>query len=95
MTRIKVKQLIWDEWNIEHIKKHHVSQKEVAKLAENIFLHKKAKLGRYVIIGRVGSRILSVFIKRKGVGVYYVVTARDAAKQERRAVYEKEKKQNA
>lgn len=91
MTRIKVKELIWNEWNMEHIKKHHVSQEEVAELAQNIFIHKRAKLGRYVIIGRVSARILSVFIKRKGIGVYYVVTARDAAKKERRMVYEKEK----
>lgn len=91
MTRIKIKKLTWDEFNVEHIKKHNVTQDEVEGVARNIIAHKKAKLGRYLIIGRVGSRILSVAISRKGVGVYYPITARDAARKERRQVYEKEK----
>ena len=95
MTRIVVRKLVWDERNIEHIKKHNVIQDEVEEIAGNIIVHKKAKQGRYLIIGRVGSRILSVVINRKGVGIYYPVTARDAAKKERRQVYEKEQKQIA
>lgn len=92
MTRIKIKHLIWDDWNLEHIKKHKVSPSEVKEVAKNIIAHKRAKLGRYLIIGRVGSRILSIIINRRGVGIYYPVTARDAAKKERMKVYEKEKK---
>lgn len=91
MTRIIVKKLIWDEWNIEHIKKHNVSQNEVEEIAGKIIAHKKAKKGRYLIIGRVGLRILSVAINRKEVGSYYPVTARDSDKKERKIVYEKEK----
>ena len=92
MTRIIVKQLVWDEWNIEHIKKHNVAQNEVEEVARSAVVHKKAKQGRYLIISRVGSRILSVIINRKRVGVYYPITARDASKKERRQLYEKEKK---
>lgn len=92
MTRILVKKLIWDKWNIEHIKKHGITVEEVENISRNIIAHKKAKQGRYLIIGRAGSRILSVIINRKGVGIYYPVTARDAAKKERRSAYEKEKK---
>lgn len=93
MTRIIVKELIWDEWNLEHIKKHNVSQEEVTEITHNIITHERVKQGRYLVIGRVGSRILSVIISRKGTGIYYIVTARDAAKKERRKVYEKEEKQ--
>lgn len=93
MTRIVVKKLIWDKYNVRHIKKHHVVQDEVEKIVENIITHKKVKLGRYSIFGRVSSRILTVIIKRKGTGIYYPITARDAAKKERRKIYEKEKKQ--
>ncbi len=92
MTRIVVKELVWNEWNIEHIKKHNVVQNEVEGATRNATVHKKAKQGRYLIIGRVGSRILSVIVNRKRVGIYYPVTARDAARKERRQVYEKEKK---
>lgn len=48
-------------------------------------------MGRYAIFGRAGSRILTVIINRKGIGVYYPVTARDAAKKERQRVYKYEK----
>lgn len=92
MTRIVVKKLIWDEYNIEHIRKHDVTKDEVEEIASNIIAHEKAKQGRYLVIGRAGSRILSVFLNRKGVGIYYPVTARDAAKKERKKVYGKEEK---
>lgn len=91
MTRIKIKKLVWDEWNVEHIKKHDVSQDEVEEVAIKIITHKKAKKGRYLIIGRAGSRLISVAVNRKGIGVYYPVMARDSAKKERKVVYEKEK----
>ncbi|OGE37559.1 hypothetical protein A3B45_00895 [Candidatus Daviesbacteria bacterium RIFCSPLOWO2_01_FULL_39_12] len=92
MTRIIVKKIIWDEWNVEHIRKHNVTQREVEEISKNIITHKKVKLGRYSIFGRVSSRILTVIINRKATGIYYPVTARDAAKKERRRIYEKEKR---
>ncbi|MBI2018130.1 BrnT family toxin [Candidatus Daviesbacteria bacterium] len=95
MTRIIVRKLIWDEWNREHIKKHNVSQQEIEDVSKNVIAHEGTKQGRYLIIGRVGSRILTVIINRKETGIYYPVTARDAAKKERRKIYEKEKKQIA
>jgi len=92
MTRIIVKKLIWDDVNKEHIKKHNVTVGEVEEIAKHIISHQQTKKGRYLIIGRRGHRMLAVIINRKGTGIYYPVTARDAAKKERRRVYEKEKK---
>lgn len=91
MTRIVIKKLIWDEFNVEHIKKHDVRVDEVESLAKNIALHKKAKQGRYSIIGRVGLRMLTAIVDRRELGIYYPVTARNSAKKERRNLYEKEK----
>ena len=91
MTRIVIKKLIWDEHNVEHIKKHNVTVIEVEEIAKSTVTHKKAKKGKYLIIGRAGSRILSVVIGRQGLGIYYPVTARDSDKKERRFLYEKEK----
>ena len=92
MTRIIIKKLIWDEYNIEHIKKHNVTIKEVEQISKGFLAHKKAKEGRYSIFGRSSARILTVIMSRRATGVYYPITARDAAKKERKRVYEKEKK---
>ena len=62
MTRIVVKKLIWDDYNREHIKRHKVSVGEVEEIRKNYLAHKKGKKGRYLMIGRSGSRILSVVI---------------------------------
>jgi len=91
MTRIVIKKLIWDKYNIKHVKRHNVTLDEVETIANNIIVHKKVKQGRYAIIGRAGLRIITVIVSRKGLGIYYPITARDAAKKERRRVYEKEK----
>ena len=93
MTRIVVRELVWDEINLEHIKKHNVSKDEVEK-AKSFILHWRTHTKRYLIVSRVGLRLVSVVLSREGVGKYYPVTARDSGKNERRRVYEKEKKQN-
>lgn len=95
MTKIKVKKLIWQEWNIKHIGKHNVSVKEVEISIINFIAHKHGYKGRYILIGRSGRRIISVIVKREKANTYLVITARDADKKERRIVYEKESKQNS
>ncbi|MBI4064743.1 BrnT family toxin [Candidatus Gottesmanbacteria bacterium] len=91
MTRIIVKKLRWQEWNIKHIKKHHVSVTESEDAAKHLIAHKRGYKGRYIVIGRTGKRILAIIVCREKTGQYVVVTARDADKEERRRVYEKEK----
>ncbi len=95
MTRIIVKKLIWDNWNRLHITKHSVSIEEVEDSVQHLLAHKKAKKGRYLLICRAGTRLLSIFVSRVGTGEYYVATARDSDKKERQIVYEKEKKPNS
>lgn len=92
MTRIIVKQLVFDEHNLEHIKKHNVTREEIEKLGKNFLYHRKTHTGRYLAVGRVSLRILTVIIKRKSVNSYYLITARDASKKEREDLYEKENK---
>ena len=36
MTKIAIEQLIWDEWNREHIKKHNVTQQEVEEATQKL-----------------------------------------------------------
>ena len=91
MTRIIVRKLVWTAYNVAHIKKHGVSSEEVIEVVKKITYHKKTYGNRYLLVGRTGKRIVSVVVHREKTGVYYVVTARDAEKKERRRVYEKEK----
>ncbi len=95
MTRIKVKQLIWNEWNSVHIKKHNVSVSEIESAVKQLIGHKKGHTGRYILIGRSSKRLISTVVRRIKANTYYVVTARDADKKERKIVYEIEKKQNS
>lgn len=92
MTRIVIKELIFDEWNIEHIKKHNIEVLETIRAGKNIIYHKRAREGRYLAIGRSNTRLIALVLKRKATKRYYLVTARDASKKERRKVYAKEKK---
>ncbi|OGG26014.1 hypothetical protein A2960_05670 [Candidatus Gottesmanbacteria bacterium RIFCSPLOWO2_01_FULL_39_12b] len=95
MTRIVIKKLIFDAYNLEHIRKHNVSEMEVIEAGKRIIFHKKSYKSRYLAVGRVNRRLIALAIRRVNTGEYYLVTARDAGKNERRRVYEKEKKQNS
>ena len=91
MTRIIVKELVWDEWNKSHISKHNVTEGEAAEAGKNLIYHRRSYDQRYLAIGRSDKRLITLIISRKGKGRYYLVTARDSDKNERRKVYEKEK----
>lgn len=91
MTRITIKKLVWDAYNIEHIKKHNVTVDEAEEAGKHFISHKKGKKGRYLAIGKSGARLISLIVKRESAGVYYLVTARDSSKKERTQIYEKEK----
>lgn len=91
MTRIIIRKLIWDQYNIEHIKKHNVTVQEAEEAVKNFIAHKKGKSGRYIAMGRSGTRLISLVISRVTIGVYYLTTARDSSKKERKEIYGKEK----
>ena len=94
MTRIVVREIVWDAWNIEHIKKHRVTPEEITVSLRNTSYHKRAHSGRYLVVGRAAKRIITVVLRRKKSTAYYIVTARDANKKERRDLYEKEDTSN-
>ena len=90
MAKIKISQLIWDEWNTEHIKKHNVTIAEVKEAIQNINAHRKGYAGRILLIGRAGKRTLAIVVAPKENSKYYPVTVRDADKKERRLVRDNE-----
>lgn len=75
--------LIWNAKNVEHIAGHGVSLNEVEEAVEDskalLFKHR----GRYVLLGSAWGRILFVVLEWIGTG-YYVITARDVDKKEKR-----------
>ena len=92
MTRIIVKYLVFDKRNLEHVKKHNVTINEIEKVGKNFIYHRKTHTGRYLAVGRVDFRIITIVIKRVSTSKYYPITARDASKKERQDLYEKENK---
>ncbi len=94
MTRIRIKSVTWSEWTINHIQKHAVTVAEAEEAIAGFLAHKHGYKGRYIIIGRSGTRILSVIVKREKEGVYRLITVRDADKKERKLIYDKEDKKN-
>jgi uncharacterized DUF497 family protein len=90
MTRITEDQLIWDSFNINHFKKHNLSVQNILSALSNIVVHRKGYNNRFIILARMDTRILAIIIAAVGKR-YYIVTARDADKKERKLVYEKEK----
>lgn len=92
MTRIKVKEVIFDEWNITHIRKHKIKVEEVIEAGKNLIYHRRTYEDRYLAIGRSGKQLITLILNRKKSGSYYLVTARNSSKKERDTVYEKESK---
>ena len=91
MKAILIKKLIWDKWNIEHIKKHKVKPEEVEQSLKDQFVvfitgHTK----RVMSLGRSDKRLITTVLQKQENNIYYVVTARDMAKRER-LIYRQEK----
>jgi len=81
----EIRRLIWDDWNVEHIWRHHVEYWEVEELVRNEPLFTRAGRGRVRTIGQTDAgRYLVAFLDLEREGDYYVVTARDATDSERR-----------
>ncbi len=85
VRRVRVDELIWNDWNEEHIAKHGVSPDEVEEACQTKPI--RARLVRnetYALLGVTNSgRHLAVFLAPRGKNTYYVVTARDMDPRER------------
>ncbi|MBF8249641.1 MAG: hypothetical protein HW400_242 [Candidatus Levybacteria bacterium] len=93
MTRILIKELIWVErGNVRHLQKHNVKKDEVEEAGRNLIYHRQVKRKLFLAVGRSSERLLTIILVWKQTGKYYVASARDASKKERRDAYEKENK---
>lgn len=93
MTSIVIRELVWVESrNLRHIQKHNVSKDEVEEAGRNLIYHQQGRRWLYLAVGRSKLRLIFLVLNREGAGKYYLITARDAGKNERKVVYEKEQK---
>ena len=83
-SMIEVRQLLWDDWNIEHIARHSVVPREVAEVCHGDVLALTSHTNRIIVFGLTAAgRILAVELSPQAeAGVYYVVMARTASNKE-------------
>jgi uncharacterized DUF497 family protein len=85
---IHIKELVWDDWNVAHIARHDVIPAEVEEVCQTRGLVLQGSKGRLVFIAPTDAgRMLALILDLESdadEGVYYPVTARPAARKERR-----------
>jgi uncharacterized DUF497 family protein len=93
MDDVEIIKLIWDEWNIEHIKKHQITPEKVEEsLTDKYVVFISGHTKRVMSLGRSGKKLITTVLQQQKIKThYYVVTARDMATKER-AIYRQEKK---
>lgn len=80
-----IRKLLWDEWNMEYIRKHGVSPREVEETLEEKIFISKGRNRTYSITGQtVGDRYLVIVLGIRGKGIFYPITAREADNKEKR-----------
>jgi uncharacterized DUF497 family protein len=89
--RLQIDSLEWDDWNLEHIKKHDVSRQEAEEVIQSDYAYKESYSNRILITGRTwAGRVLSIAVGASPdrPGAYYVFSARPAHRKERRVLEE-------
>ena len=82
---MRIDELIFNEKNIEHIARHNVLPDEVKQIIEGKTLFLNAKFYRVMAIGQTKKgRSLAVILEKVKDHTYFVVTARDADRKERK-----------
>lgn len=83
--KIKVRELIWDEFNSSHIAKHSVTEEEVEEVSKAKLSVFPSHSNRYAVIGKTKrGRMLTIILAQKNKGIFYPASARDASHKERR-----------
>jgi len=82
---MRIDELIFNQINIEHIARHNVSPEEVKEVFDGKTLFLKAKYNRIMAIGQSSNgRYLAIILEKVENNRYFVVTARDADRKERK-----------
>ena len=85
MVTVEVRQLVWDNWNINHIKKHKVKPEEVEQAIESKTKTLESYQKRLLVLEQTNKkRLLTFVLELVENKKYYLVTARDMSRKERR-----------
>lgn len=88
--QINISKFVWNKWNKEHIKTHKVSIKEIEEVRFSRFQTKETYKGRLMLFGQTSNkRLLTIVLAPKESGKFYVITARDMSKKERKFYQER------
>ncbi|GAC1389574.1 MAG: hypothetical protein NVS4B11_07490 [Ktedonobacteraceae bacterium] len=89
MNEIRIRSLIWNDWNVAHIARHDVEPEEVEQVCHGNFIASQTYKGRIRITGPTfAERMLAIILKPEGDEKYYCVTAHDANKGETKRYHE-------
>ena len=82
---IKIRRLIWDEWNEDHAVKHGVSQEEIEEVCFTKHFDIKSGQGKIAVWGQssVGRYVIIILGKEEYDG-FYPISARDMEEKEKR-----------
>ena len=81
---IVIRQLTWGAGNVARIARHGVTPDEVEDICRPDSVTSETDRGRMRVIGLTGRKVLTAILAPQTVvGVYYVVTARTASREER------------
>jgi len=91
---MQIREFEWDDDNIRHIAKHHVSPEEVEDVAfdDEPWIRRGKKERRYMLGYTIGGRYLFVVYVVKGGGIARVITAMDMDAKTRKLYLKKGKK---
>ncbi len=94
MSTAKILQLVWDDWNREHIKKHKVTKRETEEVFVSKTVVKQSYKGRLMMFGETkNKRYLTLVVSFEKQKEPYIVSARDMSRKER-MIYELAAKTN-
>ena len=82
---LRINGLLFDDWNEEHIARHHIEPEEVEEVCLARPYVSKTREGKLRVIGQTDDgRYLTIILASRGQGFYYPITERDATDSERR-----------
>jgi len=85
--KITIEKLIWDEWNITHISRHQIKYHEVEQACYHYLKALKTYNNRIMILGQSNNgKLITVILAKQIKNNYYVVTARNMSKEERKFI---------
>ena len=83
---LRVEKLLWDTWNVDHIRRHGVTPQQVEEVCHRRHLVRQTHADRLLVIGTdQDNEMRSIVLSSQGASKYYVVTARPAGRTERAA----------